>query len=154
MTLARLRSHHQGPVRIISSISTLVFVTAEDKIFAVIHLLDSTMAFSHSHSCLDDCPHTHTHSLSNRCFREIRRTPGLGGSRDYLRDLPGTSLSSQPCEASLLLLFWFLSQPGTVAIGDSHTLALRCLWLLFISNFFFFKKGISSCFSRYSAQAE
>lgn len=56
----------------------------------------------------------------------------------------------------LVLLFWFLSRSGTVAISDSCILALRWLWLLFILDFFFFFliQWISSCFFQIQCNEE
>lgn len=76
-----------------------------------------------------------------------------GGSAETSPGTPFfTAMSSQAGRSGLLvLLFWFLSSAGTVAISDSHMLALGWLWLFFILNFSFFfffllLQWISSCF--------
>lgn len=58
--------------------------------------------------------------------------PGTPHSQRLLTGLRGLRVGL------LMLLFWFLPRPGTVAIHDSCILALRWLWPLFISAFFFF----------------
>lgn len=80
------------------------------------------------------------HQARSQCWI----APGTPHSQRLLTGLRGLRVGL------LMLLFWFLPRPGTVAICDSCILALRWLWPLFISDFFFFFQWISSCFSRYS----
>lgn len=82
--------------------------------------------------------------------KSYMRPQTLGEARRQRRNISRnsfffTAISSQAGRSGLLvLLFWFVSRPGTVAISDSHMLALGWLWPFFILNFFSFSFFSSS----------
>lgn len=82
-----------------------------------------------------------SHRKTGSSAWDPERSARSGRNTEHLQELPVTSSSSQACVTSVVdcwcFLFWFLSRPGTVAICDSCTLALRWLWPLFIFIFFF-----------------
>ena len=81
-------------------------------------------------------------SVPKKTVREHYTRPESQRARRQRWTPPGTPylLTGQHGRRSGLLglLFWFLSRPGTVAIGDSHILALGWLWPLFHLKLFFF----------------